>query len=745
MLEHGSRDAQVNRALLPDRLRHLIAPNLVHILAWFLLIAWASLVTALYLKNENAFYWSDYNFYAYATGALAELIIMHTFMVPLFLWQSLQWNHGLIVAIPSALFEIMFGVSRLSYISSMVVLYLLPFAASLGVIATKVIAAPRWQVFWSTVLITLSLPPMWVPSLRGYPDCLAALVVSLSLLCYLTNRDMRNTNKVVGLGLLLALAPLLRRHFIYADIALVLAIIIDQFVLARQINGHSGEALKSFAKAMLGRFSITVAFTLFCFGTVGLRFTQQLLLHNYKTLYQSFDVSLIETVNYFFHVFGTIIWLFVLAGFVLARQSKLYKPDARFIHTFATLAAGIWLFLVNILGAHYNLYFSWLVVLGLVSFFWYIAGNAPALIRNTALSLMLVFFLTNLSIGLAPPAVLDRLGIKVFRPDMLNLVEQEGDLVGWLFSANYPPLARTDREEVVRLADYLRSLAPKRELIYVASCSKLLNTDVIKNAERSKYGQKGQALFLPEIPNVDSRDSYPLEMLLQTDYLVLAEPLQFAIKPKEQDLLALIAKCFREKWKLAADFEELPEHFTLDDGVTVSVFKRLRPTSLPIALETLTIFKKELPRRPGGQPMWIGSTEISMQTGEERKRDYSITLLPPRELKGTKAVRFTHDAFLLSSNTAPVTSTLELTVTRGCLPGRTLVFDLVDETGAKVTSSQKVNLQDCPLPVRFDCNPSKPAYALISIARDKQPVADSYDLRTNVKLDKIRFESNEAN
>jgi hypothetical protein len=89
-------------------------------------------------------------------------------------------------------FIFFFGDSRIVYIVSNALVYIVPFSLVMGVLATKIIPVHSHIVFWSTTFLTLLIPPTWISTLRGYPDIGAAVLIGLAILFYLKDITLKS-------------------------------------------------------------------------------------------------------------------------------------------------------------------------------------------------------------------------------------------------------------------------------------------------------------------------------------------------------------------------------------------------------------------------------------------------------------------------------------------------------------------------------------------------------------------------
>lgn len=123
------------------------------------------------------------------------------------------------------------------------------------------------------------------------------------------------------------------------------------------------------------------------------------------------------------------------------------------------------------------------------------------------------------------------------------------------------------------------------------------------NAERSLYGKKNCILNILNSPQVDSRDFYPLEMLLQAEYVLVINPFQYHLTPVEQDVVKSVFDLFTENLEIAKDFVSIFQSSS-DQLFDLQVYQRYQPTSLDRALRTLQYMQFKI-GKPGSQLEWM--------------------------------------------------------------------------------------------------------------------------------------------
>jgi hypothetical protein len=575
------------------------------------------IITLLYISSEhNLHWWIDW--YYPAIRIATTFRESPTEAIKL-VQETLVEERNRLYVLPLVPFILTFGTSRLVYEVSLALVYLLPFALAMGAIAAQLIQAHRRIVFWSTAVLTLLIPVSWASTFMGIPDTGGALFIALATLVYLQDIRLKRWWRVPLIGLLIGLASLLRRHFIYGGVALLGAITLQALLFfyteVRQIPPQDATAsrlgplsLRS-AKAIAWRNLLLVGLRIGLIAATALatmmaiapEFTQRALTVNYRTLYTSWSLPLGDVISLYAYYYGWATLLIVAIGFsaaILTRAVPL--PAISLIGLSGVFSLIIWLVVLRYGNIFYSLHITPLVVIGLAVFIWTSWIRLTGKVRTLMLSVVGCYLVGNLVIGLTPIGQFD----SVFRP---------------LFALSTPPLVRTDYNEVVRLVKYLRQLAPNEEPIFVVGYQRLqLDSSLVAVAEWMEYRRDRRILNLLAVPKVDSRDEYPLDTLLQAKYVVVPDhitdypgvPTKVPavgewVPNKELEVVQVVVDAFNQNWEFARDFKRLPVQFKLVGNTAVSIYQRTRPTSLETAVRTLHAMQQQIGKRPGSQLDWI--------------------------------------------------------------------------------------------------------------------------------------------
>jgi hypothetical protein len=543
------------------------------------------LIVLLFIGNEHTFYSWDIAAYQNATSDIAEVFRQSPGKAITKIHGSFSRDYNLLYTLPLIPLVLVFGESRLVYILSIALIYLLPLSLVMGAIATKLIPGKTRIVFWGTAFLTLVIPPIWVPVLRGFPDTGGVLLIALATLIYLQDIQLRGRWQIPLIGLFLALSALFRRHFLFSDIAFLGAMVSQAWLIFfHQLKSDRRIAWHHLLQKHI-QICLIVMSGFLCLAILAWNFIIYLTQENYIGLYSSYKMPLEEVIRLWVVHIG----LFVLIGMVLGvgisiSTHRLRMPTGSFIALFGVITTIEWLWL-RYVSFQYFIHFSLPMVLGIATLFWFLWSALKGKLRLFALITFVFCLISNAVTGLS--------SIQIFR----------NSITRHLWGSSNSPLNRPDYTEAVQLVNHLRQIAPNEEPIFVVASSSLWNPDLLINAERSLYGKKSSILNILNSPQVDSRDFYPLEMLLKAKYVLVVEPFQYHLNPSEQDVVKSVFDLFTKNLEIAKDFTPISQT-KIHQSIGVKIYQRYQPTSLSRALRTLQYLQLKI-GNPGSQLDWM--------------------------------------------------------------------------------------------------------------------------------------------
>ncbi|RPJ61904.1 MAG: hypothetical protein EHM23_05305, partial [Acidobacteria bacterium] len=580
-----------------------------------LLILTAGSFSSLYVASEHAFYPYDWSHFELMAAAKARGFLDNPLRESYRVWRSTFAEYNQLYALPLLPFFWVSGGTRMGFILGLVLVYLVPFCLVMGAVATRLFSASPRPTFWLTAWITLLTPPVFASAMRGYPDLGSALLVGLAVYLFLGDTRLRIRGHIFQLALLLALATLLRRSYVFATAAFFGSMAGLHLWAFLNESGHDIRRGWQTLSAAGIRIGAVVLVFLLLMATLGVGFASNLLANDYGALWESWTIPRSHTLWYYATEYGWLTWLLATLGLTLALASATPTciHNVRFILLSAVLSLFIWVVCLRTVGVHHSLHLAAPIVLGLSALFW--TGGARRGVRALVATVSTGFLVVNFLVAVTP-------------------VEMLKGSRG-LLAADYSPLVRSSYKELERLVTYLREKAANQP-IFVESRSIGLNANIIKYADRVIPSARSPLNILNS-PVTDSRDRYPLEPLLEAQWAVTTEGNGALFFEQPQRVAEVIHVAFRDRWEIARDFERHPVCFRLTDDYlevhrgqfrqdrleltavaprSIVVYERVRPTSPLAAIRTLEAIRSYVRIKPGRQLDWIvldqgGSTQIS--------------------------------------------------------------------------------------------------------------------------------------
>jgi hypothetical protein len=528
-------------------------------------------------------------------------------------WRSTARDYSLLPAVlPAPVLLVLHG-GRLTYILTTALLYLLPCALVLGALAAQLAPDRRRAAFWTAVGTTAAVPVFWLPTLRGYPDAGAAALVAAAVALFVADMRFRSWWTAPGIGVCLAVAILFRRHFAYGALAVLTVVAAFSTIPLLAARWRAAAGGDPAWRAGVHRTAGAIKAALWTAGALlvlGEPFVARAARTNYTTLYASYMQPPAVIIDWLGSSFGWAAWALAIAGYAAALYWRtLDRERLAVVLAVYGLTLAVWTLYARQSGEHYTLHATPVVVIGQFALVW----TAARLVRGWRWALLVLFG--------AGYVVLN--AVAAFAPSDAIPAPLRGSR--WL-APSMPPPRWTDYDEMLRLVRDLRGIAGRSEPIYVAASGRLRSSavrqadimlnDPLRPGATAGAMRMGNQLNVPKSPQVDSRDDNPTGLLVRAAYVVVATPIQYHMDPGQQRLIRAAVEAFTHNWEISADFTPLPETYVFADDVRVRVYRRVRPTSLPVALRTLARVRAIL-RRPHERPrpMHLGEGEVAIREG----------------------------------------------------------------------------------------------------------------------------------
>lgn len=499
--------------------------------------------SVLYLVNSRTvFFWDTAGYWKNAYF-LSDLFTQDFFaFVQKVYFSVLESDYNYIIDIPMALLCTLFGKSRMVFILGIVNLYFLPIAILIFAFAKTQTNKPILITF----CLLFTFPYLIFAALTGFIDIGGIFCTLSAFFLYQKNKSRQFDTGFFTIGLLLAFSVVLRRWYAFYAVSFVTAVTIDciffkkSFRPLREILFSSGFFLLFFFQDLV---------------------TKKLMV-SYTDAYSAYSLGIQTDYFLFVRYFGI-----VILGIFLFYSVRLFRLFAYGESAVFCMVQFFVCFLLFVrVQTHGQQHLALYVPSLLYIFFLFYSKIIAQYSKNFVIPVLLLFsFLptANTFVLRQQPVLIKDISKNALLPN---------------FSL-YPP-RRQDIEELLCLVQWLDlEIGKKDKTVSILSSSFVLNKDILTNVESSLSQKPVYSIkrnYILDIPNVDKRDGFPYT-LFACDYVVVPSPLQTHLPSGTQMVIELPCQYFYEGIGFAAAFEKLSVTFQLNDGVTVSIYKKVRP------------------------------------------------------------------------------------------------------------------------------------------------------------------------
>lgn len=549
------------------RLAALLTPSrriqLRSVLPWLLFaVPLAVGFSILYVEQETPTWFWDYANYHQKFKELIPLLDDGIFPFIAAICDSVSDSqHNYTAVLPLFAGRLLFGPQRVAYIVSLVLFYLLP----AGLLVTW-LSRRAWGRSWqatsapAVLLAAWLYTPFWAPTLRGHPDLVCIVPLTLASLLLLRCRYLLQGGpaNAAGIGLLLWSSFLLRRHTLFTIAGLLVSTLLFALLLLASRRWH-GRPIQLWPWLRNG-FCLLLALVLPAL-LLQHGFVSEILNPAYASTFGAYRQDLADQLQEIFRFYGPVLLLSAALGGLLA---ALWRADGILFLLLVPPLALVGFQQAQAPSDQHLLVFS---------LFLFPAACAPFVLIGHLLRqrsrrwLNAVWLALPVSFHLHTFAVSPRLAAAVPAP------------LAWLAPGRtYPPLRLASYASVRSLSRQLRSLleASRGEAsIAVLASSDQLNIHILR-----AVSSRSLRSHLQSVSDVDLRDAFRLD-LLDADYVVATDPASVHLGEQNQRVITIPSTALRQADNpFGAAYVRLAglEH-RLADGRVVSVYRRTRPRS----------------------------------------------------------------------------------------------------------------------------------------------------------------------
>jgi hypothetical protein len=532
--------------------RERAAPwGIVRVAAALTLAAGANVWAAAYVSAERYIYSWDWALYWLMFQELGGLLRSDTLVALATIRGSIaESDYNVLPILPLMPVEWIFGPGRLSYILAIANAGVLPSAALMALVVDRVSEVRSWTRVLLCTAGVLGLHVLWAPALRGLPDVAGVAVACAVLLAYFSDLPQRHSPiKLAGIGFLLCLLILTRRYYLFWAVSFFPAAMLAYLLgTPRSDRSWSGSfaVLKGLAlvAVVCGALLLALAAPL----------VMRIATTDYAAAYVAYRSELAgagaagQVVGHF----GIALLVLCAGGLGWLAIRKGTRRLGILLIVQALLAVGLFTRVQTLLGVqHYYLLVpaAGIGIAAAIAGLWGSGLRAGWRIGGVAAILAVVLLSSATTFSPSSPTAAPLMP-----------------------SVRYAPLVRPDVPELRRLLASLAVLKPDRA--YVAASSQMFNWSILDMGCRDT--QPDLCPHIAVTQDIDLRDGFP-RGVLDADYVVLATPTQYHVRPEDQRVVGFVARDIREGRGIGASFRRLPGEFDLAQGVKVAIYRRVAP------------------------------------------------------------------------------------------------------------------------------------------------------------------------
>ncbi len=556
-------------------------------------ILWGLGFLIIYVEQETPTWFWDYANYHEKFKEILEQAGRGLIPFLSFLIDNVQHSqHNITSILPLLPARLLFGSGRVAYEAALFLCYLVPAA-----LISAALAKQAWQSSWGKtphlviVLYALIFIPYWAPTLRGHPDivCVIPLGIATWLILdthYLLKSSLR---QAIGIGLLLWISFLLRRHLIFTVTAVFATTIMFGLASALSRSDRIGRQ-QCLIKLLKQAFAVSTA-ALVPAMIFQHEYIREILQPSYAASFGAYRQGLFSQISDAYALTGPVLAACTVAGGAYAISRRL--PGILFLLV-VPLLSFLGFQLAQAPSDHHLLPLSLFLFPASCLPFLLISASRLALARRVGLALWL--------------SLQGFIFLHTFPLHGMALTSTPGLLSHLTPTRRYPPMRLASFTEVKRLANDLKQIERNGDSgtgFAILASSDQLNSHILRALSRRRIDQ-----LLVGVSEVDLRDAFQLKLLNATYIVACIDP-AIHLGEENQRVVTVPSRALTTPGNpLNEAYERLPDHeYRLADGRTAFIYRRIKPKSA----DEITWLHRQLRQF---YPNWqLNETHIGMPRG----------------------------------------------------------------------------------------------------------------------------------
>jgi hypothetical protein len=543
-----------------------------------------------YVSRERTyFYWDLSMYHAYAR----DLVMTSGFEAKAAkFFASFSQNYNLLFSLPSVLAMELFGTSRLVFIMAHFLAFLVPLEMIAALFLRRLLALSFPEALALALCVAPTVIPLWTPLFEGFPDAASAFLFAVAL--FTAAFGFQTTRRALGVGVLLGLAVVLRRHFAYAVVAFYPAFALTQLPCRARWVREGGLAFLS---------GLVVGLVILALEPT---YVHTVLTTSFRDLYKSYEEPFGVFSIYVGSTFGLLSLSLSSVGLIWACLRAKEASYARFLGFFALLWFFVWGLGPSQLGPHHLMPVLPLAALvGTASFFFVVQGSRRRLLQISAATLLTTQALWCLVV--APST---------------EFTKVPGPLSFW--AEPHPPLIRGDYDTLARLAKDLTAMTGPQDKVVIVGSSPILNQDLLRAVLTDRLHDTTLLPRLLFAPEVDHNQGPPYDVVAGGTLFVVPTPSQYHLNPAGQKVVTALARQFPPNDVRVKAFTLLPQTYALDQDVHLALWRRREHWTPGQLVDALSLVQSIA----GGAQDWVVSEPVSQSLVQPTVPGRANVLLP---------------------------------------------------------------------------------------------------------------------
>ncbi len=507
-------------------------------------------ISTSYVHREQNIYFWDFNGYWRFWQQFGESISTSPYRALSELLYSVRNDdYNLIPVALTSFFYVIGGGSRISYILSLALVYLIPVSILFSCLINQ--TQNRKSLIWKAVslILPITFVPFWAPILRGYPDICGIAFIIYAV--YFSNKNdfslKLNIKKAIFYGLVLLAPFLLRRWYAYSVLSLYISLPVLNYYFHKE-GKHSINKIKRITIFFFfsGMTSILVSLLL------QFNLIKRIASTDYSFIYSAYQSSLATSLHNVIHDIGLYILPIFFASLCFSVFGKKDKKDYLVIFSSFNLFFSFFIFTkTQSPGVQHCLPFAlWVLIastLALQSLFFSMKNDICKLILAVLISCACVYI------------------------NKVSLFDSDRKWIDSDLPKKYLPMRLDNYDNYLKLISDIQSIMNEKDKLTVLSSSNILNDNMLDTLSNQKLNK-----FIVGASQVDLRDGLNIQSLI-SEYFIVADPIQTHLEASGQQVITIPANELLHGDGIGKAFKRIGTGYQLDNGVTAYIYKKTRP------------------------------------------------------------------------------------------------------------------------------------------------------------------------